>query len=254
MSRVLTPSKIGLLALIAIYAESVVPSMATIPTLSFLASHVLSVSLSTSQNEATSRLHHVTLAMDDFQKATIGYASGIPGRTIWDLLLKKLWNIDSLDALHVFFDNLSLILQKTQEEQQKDAADGLGPVSSANRILLSRISLLGTFIRRAQVEFTRLQFRDGAILWKSFVAYRAPTLSQWKKRNPTVRNTSFDVNLQADKLSLDDRLTEVVYGGLRFESQQASIISTDDVEKLLEFQVDNMQRTLEPQRRHCCPC
>ena len=241
MSRYLTPSKIGLLALIALYTESVVPSAATIPILSFLVSHVLPINSSASSNEAALRPRDSTLAIDDFQKTTIGYVSGIPGRTIWDLLLNKLWKLNSFDALHVFFDSLSSFLQKPPEEQQKEAEDGVDQVLNANRMLISRTSPLGVFVRRAQLEFTRLQFHDGVTLWKGFVAYRTPTLAQWKRRNQTAGDTSFDVNLQEDHLGLSDRLTEVIYGELGVEGQQRSNVSTEDVEKLLEYQVDHMQ-------------
>ena len=246
MSRYLTPSKVGLLALISLYTESVVPSAATIPVLSFLISQVLPVNSVTSRNDDLLRSRDISLTLDDFQKATINHISGIPGRTVWDLLLNKLWKINSFDALHVFFDTLSLLLQKTPEQLQNEAEDGADTDSNPNRMLLSRTSPLGAFVRRAQLEFTRLQFHDGLTLWKSFVAYRAPSLPQWKKRNQTAGNTSFDVNLQQDRLDLGDRLTEVAYGELRTEASQVAGVSTEDVEKLLEYQVDQMQSKQEP--------
>lgn len=250
MSRYLTPSKLGLLALILLYTESVVPSSATVPILSFLVSPLLPTNSETSRIEPGLQPHDITLAIDDFQRATISHASGIPGRTIWDLLLHKLWKIDSLDALHVFFDTLSLLLHRTPEEQHKDAEDGVDP--NPNRMLLSRVSPLGSFVRRAQLEFTRLPIHDGVTLWKTFVAYRAPTLQQWRKRNPTAGNTSFDSNLHEDDLALGDPLTDVVYGALEYGVQHRACISTDDVEKLLSFQVDHMQsksRSLISRRR-----
>ncbi|KAK3172503.1 hypothetical protein OEA41_005825 [Lepraria neglecta] len=242
MSRYLTPSKVGLLALISLYTESVVPSAATIPVLSFLISQILPVNSVKSRNDDLLRSRDITLTLDDFQKATINHISGIPGRTVWDLLLNKLWKINSFDALHVFFDTLSLLLQKTPEQLQNEAEDGADTDSNPNRMLLSRTSPLGAFVRRAQLEFTRLQFHDGLTLWKSFVTYRAPSLLQWKKRNQTAGNTSFDVNLQQDRLDLGDRLTEVAYGELGTEASQVAGVSTEDVEKLLEYQVDQMQR------------
>ena len=249
MSRYLTSSKIGLLALIALYTESVVPSAATIPILSFLVSHILPNNPSSSRDEAALRSRDSTLSIDDFQKATIGYVSGIPGRTIWDLLLNKLWKLNSFDALNVFFDALSSLLQKTPEEQQKEAEDGVDQAPNPNHMLISRVSPLGVFVRRSQLEFTRLQFHDGVTLWKGFIAYRTPTLAQWKKRNQTAGNTSFDANLQEDHLGLGDRLTEVVYGDLGTDGQQGSNVSTEDVEKLLEYQVDHMQSTWKFQTR-----
>ncbi len=239
MSRYLTSSKIGLLALISLYCDSVVPSTATIPVLSFLVSHLLPISVATSSKDSSITARSFVISIEDFQKATIILVSGIPGRTIWDLLLKKLWEINSLDALNVFFDSLSLLLEKTREEQQKDVEYGIVPES--NRILLSRVSPLGAFVRRAQLEFTRLQIHDSITLWKSFVKYREPTLPLWRKRNPTAGKNTFDTNLEVNIAGLEDRLTEVAYGGLDDSNRKEAAISTDDVEKLLEYQVDQMQ-------------
>ena len=243
MSRYLTPAKIGLLALISLYTESKIPSAAIIPILSFLVSHVLPVNSASSQNKSYLLSHNITLAIGDFQKATISHVSGIPGRTIWDLLLNNLWKVNSFDAFHIFFETLSSLLQKTPEEQQQDAEREID--SSFKRMRLSRASPIGLFVRRAQLEFTRLQFHDGVTLWRSFVAYRAPTLPQWKKRNQAAGYISFDANLREEHLNLGDRLTDVVYGGLALGAVHDASVSTEDVEKLLEYQIDQMQSALQ---------
>ena len=239
MARYLTPSKIGLLALISLYCDSVVPSTGTIPVLSFIISHLLPVGAIESTEVPSAADHNSVNAIEHFQKATIVLVSGIPGRTVWDLLLKKLWEINSLDALNVFFDSLLPLLEKTREEQQTDAEEGI--VLESNRIVLSRISPLGAFIRRAQLEFTRLQIYDTITLWKSFVKYREPTLSMWRKRNPTAGKNAFDANLEDTQLGLENRLKGILYRDLEDSSRREAIISTDDVEKLLEYQVDQMQ-------------
>ena len=233
MSRYLTPSKIGLLALISLYSDDVVPSIAMIPVLSFLISHLLPVDPSAEQDRP------FIISIECFQKATITHSSCIPGRTLWDLLLKKLWEVTSFDALHVFFDSLSLLLVKTGDESSNDAGDEIS--TDRNRILLSRTSPLGAFVRRAQLEFTRLQFHDGVTLWKSYITYRGPTMSMWKRRNPAAKRIGIDENLQADSLSLGDQLTGIVYGDFADENRKEASVSTEDVEKLLEYQVDQMQ-------------
>lgn len=244
MSRYLTPSKIGLLALISLYTESMVPSSATIPILSFLVAHLLPTTSTASHSEAEPHSRSVPLAIEDFQRTAIAHASGIPGRNVWDLLLHELWKINSFDALHVFFDTLVLLLQKSPEEQQKESEDGVDP--NPNRMLLSRVSPLGSFVRRAQVEFTRLPFHDGVTLWKAFVSYRAPTLPQWKKRNRSAGNASFDSNLHEDDLAWGHPLTKVIYGELKHKTRPEASISTEDVERLLEYQVDHMQSKYPP--------
>ena len=240
MSRYLTPSKLGLLALISLYTESVVPSAATIPILSFLVSHVLPVNFAAYQNLSSPHSRHVSLVIEDFQRATISHVSGIPGRTIWDLLLNKLWKLNSFDALHVFFEGLPLLLQKTREEQQQDAEVGID--FSPNRMRLSKASPVGIFVRRAQIEFARLQFHDGVTLWRTFVAYRASTLPQWRKRNQAAGHISFDANLR--ELDIGDRLTDVVYGDFSHGTKYDARHSTEELEKLLEYQIDRMQSTV----------
>ena len=241
MSRYLTPSKVGLLALISLYCDSVVPSIATIPVLSFLVSHLLPVSAAVSSKKPSTVDSNFVVAIEQIQKATIVLVSGIPGRTVWDLLLKKLWEINSLDALNVFFDGLPLLLEKTREWQQKDAEEGIVPES--NPMLLSRNSPLGAFVRRAQLEFTRLQVHDSITLWKSFVKYREPTLPLWRKRNPAAGKNPFDSNLQDKHPGWTDALKVIAYNDLDGDAYRDATISTDDVEKLLEYQVDQMQST-----------
>lgn len=241
MSRYLTPSKIALLALVSLYTESVIPSAATIPVLSFLVSHIVALNSANSQEKPDKSSRDVALVVDDFQKATFSHASGIPGRTVWDLLIQRLWKINSFDALHAFFDTLSLLLQRTPEERQNEVEDGIDV--NPNRMLLSRVSPLGSFVRRAQLEFTRLQFHDGVRLWTSFIAYRMPTFSQWKKRNPAAGHTSFDINLQEYHPELASRLNDAVYGEPNNATRQEASVSMDDVETLLGYQVDQMQST-----------
>ena len=248
MARYLTPSKVGLLALVSLYTESIIPSVATIPILSFLASHALRVStFSNVRSQVIGPKYNPSGGIEELQKATASHASGVPGRTVWDLLLQKLWRINSFDALHVFLDDLSLLLQKSLNEQQKAVDLDLG--HNPNRILLSRISPLGSFIRRAQLEFTRLPFHDGVALWKAFVVYRNPTLQYYKKRNPAAGPTTFDSNLQEVDLAWGHRLTRVVYGDLGSVSLSSLATSTADIEKLLEYQVDHMQSKSSSQSR-----
>lgn len=242
MSRYLTPSKVGLLALISLYTDSVVPSIATIPVLSFVVSHLLPIESLGAEDRGLSLHRDFTITIDCFREATIILASGIPGRTIWDLLLKKLWEISSFDALHCFFDTLSFLLEKTVEELQNNYEDR---AANSKPVLLSRVSPLGAFVRRAQLEFTRLQFHDGIILWKNFVNYRSSTLLLWKRRNPAAGKSSFDSNLHEYRLEMDSRLTELVYYNIADDSRREPSVSTDDVEKLLEYQVDKMQSMLD---------
>ncbi|KAL8953974.1 MAG: hypothetical protein Q9222_000184 [Ikaeria aurantiellina] len=240
MSRYLTPSKIGLLLLINLYSSGVVPSSATVPILSFLVSYLLPSYSKCSQQEEDSWEQRFDLSIDVLQKATITYPSAIPGRTVWDLLLNKLWSIDSLDALHAFFDKLPLLLEKgvgTSSEETDDDED-----AQSDRILFSRNSPFGAFIRRAQLEYMRLQFYDETSLWKSLITYRNPTLAFWKRRNPSAGPYSFDSNLQAPSVDVDGRIFGLIYNDLSHQPKQSTNDSTHDMERLLEHQIAQMQR------------
>ena len=238
MSRFLTPSKLGLLALISLYTDSFVPSAATIPILSFLVSYLLPVDAHASTSVPAQKDRRFTIPIEALQQVSITHSSAIPGRTVWDLLLNRLWEINSIDALHEFFDNLSLILEKPDDEQ---SAEDLVSTKSP-RTLLSRSSPLGAFVRRCQLEFTRLQFHDGISLWKNFIAYRSPTLALWRRRHPGV-NASIDVNLQEGPAPAEDLMRYVTYGDVCRQGRKGGNVSTEDVEKLLEHQVDQMQST-----------
>jgi len=241
MSRYLTPSKICLLALTVLYTESVVPSSATIPILAFLASNILPSRSKTIGGNFVPLQYEIACPISVFEKATVGHVSGIPGRTIWDLLLKQLWSIDSFDGLHLFFDKLSSLLRKSPEEERVNGRGWPGS-SSTHRVVLSETSPLGSFVRRSLLEFTRLQFHDGVTLWQRFVTYRSSTWSQWKKRNPVTGDNSFVKSLRGELLGSKDPVTKLVYGDVNARLYDGKDFSIEDAEKLLEFQIDQMQR------------
>ena len=238
MSRFLTPWKTGLLALITLYVDSVIPTGATVSILSFIIASILPARGATVPEDTEPNSISAN-SLEDLRKATIAHASGIPGRTIWDLLLNKLWEISSFDALHVFFDSLPSLLPTSRDELQREKENSLRVGSNKSR--LSRVSPLGTFVRRAHLEFTRLQLHDGLALWKRFATYREPTRSAWRRRNPDVGKTNVDANLPYGPLVIQGSVHHILYGELDSVEQQSSGISTAEVERLLEFQVDQMQ-------------
>ena len=237
MSRYVTPSKITLLALILLYTESVVPTAASIPVLSFIFSHISPLP-SKLKGDSSS-----VVPIETFQNATITYGSVIPGRSVWDLLLKKLWEINSLDALEDFFDSLLSLRQRTRDELQKDVENSIPQVP--NRILLSRTSPFGSFVRRVHLEHALLQFQECVTLWKSFIKYRETTFSSWRKRNPTAVRTSFDADFVDFDLSLSHGATNILYGDLEDQQCRHTNFSFTDVDQFLEFQIDRMQSMLD---------
>lgn len=201
------------------------PNQSILPVLSFVIKHLVSPKENTT----------FILTLEQITAATVDQPSVVVGRSIFDLLLRKLWEINSFDALHTFFTDVQAFLVDAESSDKP-------PVRvHGERSQLSRASVLGCFVRRAGLEYVRLQFHDAVLLWRSFIQYREPTLSMWKKRNLGAGPLSFDVNLKG--LSLNDGLVNQVYGfhGKLRDSSIAAAVSTDDVERLLEFQVDTMQ-------------
>ncbi|KAI9888785.1 MAG: Anaphase-promoting complex subunit 5 [Vezdaea aestivalis] len=244
MTRFLTPAKIGLLSLITLYHENVVPTAASIPLLSFVIGQILAPH-STSPESIESFEATDFSSLGSFQEVTASHASVKPGRTIWDLLLDKLWEINSFDGLHVFFDNLARLMIPTRERQLEDEENGIQPLPTG-RTRLSKMSPLGVFVRRAQLEFMRTQFHDSMALWHNFTQFRQPTLHTWAKRHPQADKTYFDINLNGLDFEIAGSPAKAAYGvntrSMTPDSRN-DFVSTDDVEKLLEFQIEVMQRT-----------
>lgn len=249
MARYLNSAKIGLLALIELYAEGAVPNDASLPVLSFIASHILdtdltvtSIGASAQWGKSGSTVRLVT-SVTDFEQLLSPYSAavGLPGRRLWDIFLQKIWNIDSLDALHSFFGGRQLFLSPTKAEADRMAELGVTPPP----IHFSRNSPFGTFIRRSHVEFVRLRFQDATELWKDFVRFRQPTGPYFRRRNPSFGRLSFDNVLLTGQHEWGDNtgiLASVAYGDtLTGNADDTGPASSDDVERLLEFQVNHIQ-------------
>ncbi|KAF9872188.1 anaphase-promoting complex protein [Colletotrichum karsti] len=258
MARYLTPAKIGLLALLELYTDEHVPTTAIIPVLSFITSHLLdpdpqtlttTASRDTRWKKAESTVSLV-ISIKDFEKLLSAHSVvvGLPGRKLWDTFLTKLWSINSLDLLHEFFDRQSKCLAKTKEELRRLGIENEAAQQQQTAITLSRNSPLGTFVRRCQLEFTRLLFHDTAQLWTDFVQYRQPTAGYLRRRNPSFGRLSFDDVLMAGNQGDWDpegvaALTSVVYGDMISTGRLSAVpVSTDDIELLLEFQIEQMQK------------
>jgi anaphase-promoting complex subunit 5 len=161
----------------------------------------------------------------------------------------ELWYINSFDNLHTFFSDAQLYLRDPEKQEHTP-----GSVKHNKRRFISPTSILGCFVRRAGLEFSKLQFHETNSLWCAFVRFREPTLSLWKKRKIGAGSMSFDGNLKG--MSMNDPLVQKVYGKLdgskdckfirgvilQVLTTDLGTVSTDDVERLLEYQVETMQR------------
>ncbi|OAQ94418.1 anaphase-promoting complex protein [Purpureocillium lilacinum] len=254
MARYLTPAKIGLLALLELYTEEAIPSEAIMPVLSFITSHIVDHGYSKPQSTQTTRWNkaestvRLVIAMKDFERLLGSYPflMGLPGRKLWDQFLARLWEINSLDALHSFFERIGAMLARSKDERRR--LDGGESQGEDDHIKLTRNSPYGAFIRRARLEFQRLRFHDCTELWRDFVRYRQPTATYLRRKQPGFGRLSFDEvlrhgeNEEWDARSVGD-LAAVAYGDMLTGDLNGTVaVSTDDVELLLEFQIDQMQK------------
>ncbi|KAF3941436.1 hypothetical protein ABW19_dt0208121 [Dactylella cylindrospora] len=251
--RYLTPGKIALLALISLYIESRIPSPSIIPVLTFVLQHLIA---QRGHHTCQSSPPSTVVTLESLQKLTIAEPSAVTGRTIYDLLLKKLWELNSYDALHSFIVNLETLLADPKKAEKTYIR------SPGEKSFFTRNSVLGAFIRRALLEFSRMPFAETVQLWQGFIAYREPSMPQWKKRNTSLVASTGVITQEAinDKflagLPQDHPLVRHLYGGVEemklLGERAQGMVSVDDVEKLLEFQVDCMQRlgTRVPEQMH----
>lgn len=245
MSRFLGPRDIGLLQLISIYCEAAVSSDGILPVLGFLARHI-GTDLKTDSPSPQSRFQK---AHDDIDliKSVKAFetllqpfhaAVGLPGRRLWDLFLAKLWAIDSLDALHQFFDQLlALLANKDDIRQMVEPEEG----AATTRIPLTIHSPLALYVRRAQLEFNRLHFSEASNLWKDFIVYRQPTAAAWQRRNPSPGTCRFDKVLEIGALDWGEgaaSIESIAYGDL-YDAHVP--VSANGLDHLIEFQVVQMQ-------------
>ena len=170
------PGKISLLVLVQLYAEFKFPNNAILPVLTFVIKHLV-------RPKDTSTF---VLGLDEIKDVTINEPSTVVGRTIFDLLLKGLWHINSFDALHSFFEDTQTLVVPPEKQN----------IAGVRRRFISPTSILGCFVRRAHLEFVRLQFNEVNSLWRAFVQFRDPTLPLWKKRVLGSGPMSFDQNLE----------------------------------------------------------
>lgn len=235
MSRYLTPAKITILALSLLYAEDVVPTSEAKSVLAFILAQILPTDKSTEHD------FEPATPISAFESTLSGQASARPGRSLYDLLLKKLWAIDCSDALESFITNLPLLLTKPREQILRERETGEVSDQTYGRIL--RTSPLGLFIRRCNLEHERLQFQDSITLWQDFIVYRAPTRLAHEKKNPPLGRSAIDGNFEDLQIDGSHPLAQIMYGRLtEIAEDPDSTYSPHDVERLMEFQVSEMQR------------
>ncbi|KAG9230093.1 anaphase-promoting complex subunit 5-domain-containing protein [Amylocarpus encephaloides] len=249
MPRFLTPTKIGLLLLIDLYMQGAVPNSSSIPILSFLVRQLLpnftNRRTRASPIESPIESLHFILDLGSFEALLLAHPALVPGRTLWDQFLKMLWSIDSLNALHGFFATRANLLANTAEENRMLVEMGI-PRPPVGMLFLSRSSPFGSFARESRLEFYRLRFDDSLALWVSFVEWRQATKGYYLERNGSLGRWIGDRSLADGEADWGTDATEMLritaYGIDGFGKIEGGRVSTGDIGKLLQFQVEQMQK------------
>lgn len=219
MPRYLTATKIALLLLIDTYTTVDLPPTSRHEILNFLAARIII----RSDFDSGSLSERFELATADdissFADTLSKLPAHVPGRSVYDLFLARVWAIDGLDAIFEFVRNV---------------ADSVGSPPAATEDgeetlpKISRVSPLGQFIRRSRVEFTRLQFADAQALWVSFAAFRSSSYPTWAARNPDAAQ-----DLQA---------SEPAWATSTLPTSASAQTSTEDTSLLLSFSIHHLQK------------
>lgn len=235
MARYLNPSKVCLLVLVSLYCDDYVPKSAVVPVLAFIVSHVHRTDVGSGTTKLES---NVSLTIGDLEAILTHHHSKVTGRSLFQAFLNRLWSIDCLHALHKFFTELGGYLTQPRQgritntdTEQKDAT----------RILLSPVSPVGVFVRRSQLEFARLQFEDSVRLWVGLVHFRGPAESAWRRMHPSAPPDIPDVNMSMIDERLRSDLSGTMYGSGQEENAEAPLLTTDEIERILEFQLERLQ-------------
>ncbi|WPH01756.1 Hypothetical protein R9X50_00460800 [Acrodontium crateriforme] len=222
MPRYLTPSRLCLLALVDIYLSGRTASTSRLELLSFIASHIHAPTVDDERPEnGISEISTGDASV--FANRLSQWDSVIPGRTVYDVFLQRLWTLTGLDSLYVLFEHLGELTAPVVTT----AGDGSRT--------LSRSSPLGQFIRRCGVEFTRLQFADSQALWDAFEVYISPTFGTWAQKHPEASN-QFAANRSLPS-SFDTR-----YEANENQPLTTQCISTEETDNLVTFSLRQMQR------------
>jgi len=223
--------------LIKEYANHRWPNPAIVPLLEFVLKH-----LNRAKDTST-----FVITVKSLIEVTVCHESTVVGRTILDLLVIDLWKINCLDVLTSFFLELDTYLQRSYIARPRN--------DLSRRRAITYASQLGKFLRRARHEFGKLQFHEINALWYAFLRFREPTFQLWKLR-PQYAGIIDDIHLTAT--SMDCKVVRDLYmapsggtgcklfvsalgGRVRLLTAGLDWVSTDQIERLLEFQVEAMQ-------------
>ncbi|KAK5111908.1 hypothetical protein LTR62_004640 [Meristemomyces frigidus] len=221
MPRYLTPQRIGVLVLLQEYLTGRVSASTQLPVLKFVAKHI-DLAKDHESVSGTDILAGADATVEELFAPLRGLAWAIPGRTLYDVVLQALWNLQNLDALHGFFERVA-------QSVNRDTESGVG---ATNKNILTRASPIGLYCRRCWLEFTRLEFEDTRSLWVAYATWRSSSYEFWSQRNPEAAAQSRQSAAESD---------EAHPVGLSSASAK-NLLSTADVNNIITTSIYHLQK------------
>lgn len=152
-----------------------------------------------------------------FAASLVSIPSNFPGRTHYDDFVHTAWTTADLDQLHHLFDRIYSIVTPEDPEERK----------------ITPASPIGHFIRRCNVEWTRLRFADSLALLNAYKSYIEPTWASWARTQPEAAQMYASRDSDADS----------VPGATSSASSTAApMISSDDVDIALSTSIHSLQK------------
>jgi anaphase-promoting complex subunit 5 len=152
-----------------------------------------------------------------FAAPLVSIPSNFPGRTHYDDFVHSAWTSADLDQLRHLFDRIYAILMPENAEERK----------------VTPASPIGHFIRRCNVEWTRLRFADSLALLNAYKSYIASTWDSWARTQPEAAHT------YTSKVDLHDSVPGATSTA---SSIAAPIISSDDIDVALSTSIHSLQK------------
>ncbi|KAM0718071.1 hypothetical protein Q7P37_006403 [Cladosporium fusiforme] len=223
MARYLTPAKICTLILVESYLQNREDPESDVKLLEIITEQLIE----NTGNTSCSRESHSKTSVENIagppQDASnlaaplSSIPSNFPGRTHYDDFVQTAWTVADLDQLHRLFDRAFAILTPENPEERK----------------VTPASPIGHFIRRCNVEWTRLRFADSLALLNAYKSYIATTWSSWARTQPEAAKSYVSRDTGQDSVPLPVPAAS---------SATAPMISNDDIDIALSISIHTLQK------------
>ena len=245
-SRLLSASKICLLALIRVYREGYVPGSAISSVLVFIASHIqpeIGRAKDVVKGGELDVAELVLGRLDAFEPVLACISLNFKNEdgnsstcTLWDLFLSFLRSIHELDTMTTIVSDIDDYFSAA------DTDAGRGP---SGEYLLSATSPIGLFVRRAKIDLELLRFPEILQLWHEFSRYvdLVPEARAKQRRSFVEHAIAQPDSSQSatGEVGGCDWAVEMIASTPSTRRDLGLLVSTHDYNRLVEFQIAQMQ-------------